>query len=95
MVWHHFGVPGVFLLCGIWGVLWVLVALTMRNPKHVSSKVVALPNITEGAIPALQKQLRTVAGVEDVVVYADEQVAYLKVDKQKLDEAELREVVAY
>ena len=94
VILHHFGVPGVFLLCGVWGVLWVLVALTMRNPKHVSSKIVALSAVKESAIPALQKQLRALPGVEDVVVYADEQVAYLKVDKQKLNETELDKIVS-
>ena len=94
IVLHRFGMSSVFLLCGICGLLWVVVAVTMRNPKHVSSKILPLSHVTESAIPALQKQLRTIAGVEDVVVYADEHVAYLKVDKQKLNEAALHKIIS-
>ena len=65
--------------------IWLIVAATMAPPPFLNSVLMNFGSIRPEEAPALAARLRAVNGVEDVVVLAEEGVAYLKVDKLKLD----------
>jgi MFS family permease len=69
--------------------VWLLVAATMAPPSFLNSVLMHFESISAAEAPDLAERLRAVTGVEDVVVLADENVAYLKVDKLRLDQAAL------
>lgn len=89
-IFHHGQASAVILFCSGLAGLWLAVAVTMKKPEHVSSKVIALPDhINENTAPTLAKQLKALSGVKDVMLCLDERAVYLKVDKKQLDENEL------
>jgi len=81
--------------------VWWLVARRLDAPPYLSSLAVRLPTPvgqTAGQEQAWMSRLLAVRGVEDVVVLAEQQVAYLKIDKRQLGETgrhELSQILQY
>lgn len=93
-IFHHGGIAHVFMACGALIFIWFLLAATMKKPKHLSSKVLAIKALkTKAAADKLHAKLIKLDGVEDVMICIDEKVAYLKVDKKLLNEATLAKAV--
>ncbi|TNF66161.1 MAG: MFS transporter [Gammaproteobacteria bacterium] len=89
IIYHVFGINGIFIFCALLSALWIPVAASMKKPKHLSSKVIPLLKITSG----IQDKLASLKGVSDVMVCPDEMVAYLKIDKLLFDEHELKSLI--
>lgn len=66
-------------------VIWLLISFGLEQPRYLSSLVLRLPEARE--TDEWTSQLLAIRGIEEVVVMSDQQVAYLKVDKQQIDEA--------
>ncbi|WP_321162845.1 MFS transporter [Methylohalobius crimeensis] len=93
--WLHgrYGLEAVFWFdAGLAG-LWLCIALWMKTPRQVSSLLlnIALPDPREA--PPLAHALRKLPGVVEAVVVPEESVAYLKIDKQRLDEERLEALI--
>ncbi|MEQ6918695.1 MFS transporter [Halomonas aquatica] len=87
---QQWGLSAVFIGCGLLGLAWLAVMARMAPPRHLSSEVVALDdNEQDDALDTLMARFADVAGVEDVLVVPEERLAYLKVDRQCLDEQAL------
>ncbi len=84
-----FGERGVFLFCAAVAVLWALVALGMRPPRYLSSRLVPVGEVDSHQARQLAECFSQVPGVAEAVVVAEEGVAYLKVDTRALDEQAL------
>ena len=70
--------------------LWLLAALTMKKPRHLKSLVVSLgPKEKIVAADFVGK----VPGVFDVVVIAEHQLAYFKVDHDLFDSEYMEKVL--
>ncbi len=89
-----FGIDAVFLFCAIAALLWLVVAVGMKNPRHLSSHLLHVGELDEVAARQLARQFTGVRGVAEAVVIAGDGVAYLKVDRHALDEAALDALVA-
>ncbi len=76
----------VFLVTGALALVWLLLALGMERPQQVKTRLLKVGEMDEAQAVLLAGQLRGVAGVVEAVVIAEDQVAYLKVDEQSLDE---------
>ncbi|AAU91262.1 MFS transporter [Methylococcus capsulatus] len=85
----HHGIPAVFLFCAGIALLWLAVAFGMQKPRHLSSLMVNLGEISASAAADLSARLRGVPGIADAVVVPDEGVAYLKVERERLDRSRL------
>ena len=79
-------------LAGILG-LWFAVALTMKAPAYLKSRIVSLKALEQTEIDRFVDRAMAVSGVKEVSVYEADRVAYLKVDKS-FDEAALQALVA-
>ncbi|MEE8264444.1 MAG: MFS transporter [Gammaproteobacteria bacterium] len=88
----QFGYSGVFLLGAIAAFVWLGVALSMPNLRHLTSHMINVGRITQAQAQQLVEQLTQVAGVAEAVVIAEDEVAYLKVDRKALDNDALREI---
>jgi MFS family permease len=73
--------------------IWLLIAASMKQPKLLSSKVVSLKNMSEDSVKQFVKQASMIKGVHEVSVYAEDRVAYLKVEKT-FDEQPLNALLA-
>lgn len=70
-------------------VIWLLVALTMKAPKYLASKIVSLKDLGSDELEHFVERASNIAGVHEVSVYELDRVAYLKVDKG-FDDTELQ-----
>lgn len=92
---HYHGFASVFVFCSVLMATWLLVALSMKTPPAVKSKMYHLEEMTKAAAKNLSTRLGAVAGVREAVVLADEGLVILKVDmQQSYDEAEVLRLIA-
>lgn len=70
-------------LTGI-AILWLLISFGLKQPRYLSSLILSLPKVQE--TDEWTSQLLAIRGIEEVVVMTDQQVVYVKVDKQQLDD---------
>ncbi|WP_436871973.1 MFS transporter [Acinetobacter haemolyticus] len=64
-------------------ILWLFISFRLAQPRYLTSVVFSLPEIQE--TDEWTSKLLAIRGIEEVVVMPDQQVAYIKVDKQCLD----------
>ena len=84
-LYGHFQYEGVLgFVIGV-GVLWLLVASFMNPPPYATSMTLHLSEAALADPAGTLNRLRSLDGVEDVVILEEEGLAYLKVDKAKLD----------
>ncbi len=92
---HYHGFASVFVFCSVLMAMWLLVALSMKTPPAVKSKMYHLGEMTKAAAKTLSVRLGAVAGVREAVVIPDEGLVILKVDiQQSYDEAEVLRLIA-
>ena len=75
---------GWSVLTGI-AIIWLLVSFGLSQPRYLSSIVLRLPEAQQ--TDEWSSKLLAIRGIEEVVVMSEQQVAYIKVDKQHLDDA--------
>lgn len=74
-----------------WGILaaisiiWLFFSFGLAQPRYLSSMVFRLPESKQ--TDEWTSQLLAIRGIEEVVVMSEQQVAYVKVDKQLIDDA--------
>jgi len=88
----QYGVNSIFLFAAACFVLWFIIALTMKNPRFLSSYVVKVAQVTEQQRFLLTKQLTEINGVAEAVVIVEDGEAFLKVDLNALDTEALMEL---
>ncbi|MDD0975674.1 MFS transporter [Pseudomonas fontis] len=91
-MFQHGGLSTVFLGCAALCAVWLIVALSMREPPYVTS--LRMPLSPEAVREAgLTERLMAVPGVTDAVVVADEAAIYIKLDTKILDRSALERLV--
>ena len=81
---QEWGTTGVLVACGLVTLPWLVVVLNMRPPRNLTNLVLQLA--PDGEQRAVQLEaLRSSTGVEDLMLLADEGIAYLKVDESLVD----------
>ncbi len=89
---QHLGPGSVLIFCALAVSLWLLVAWRMQPPRQVVSHMIRIG--TRTADPRLRDQLLGIPGVEEALIVSEEGVAYLKLDKRRIDWARLQEFAA-
>jgi len=82
---QHYQMSTVFLFYTGLAILWFILAATMRNPSHLSSYLLKIAPVNEQQAYQLTQQLNQITGVTEVIIILEEEVAYLRVDRKKLD----------
>lgn len=90
-LFEHYGMGAVFLFCSASSFLWLILAVTMKAPKHLSSHLLNVGKVNAQEAEQLSRRLLAVTGVAEAVVVCEENVAYLKVDRKQVDFAELEQ----
>lgn len=93
-LYGKFGVDAVFMLCGLLLIVWVVLIQTAPQLRLFDSLVVQLKSVssTKELANEIRQRLVDVIGVEEAIVMQDESVAYLKVDKDKLNKTALSQL---
>lgn len=65
-------------------IIWLLMSFGLAQPRYLSSLVLRLPESKQ--TDEWTSQLLAIRGIEEVVVMAEQQVAFVKVDKQQVDD---------
>lgn len=89
---QYLGLEAVFQLSILVGLVWWLVAFGMQQPGRYSSRLLQFPEITEEQASLVTEKLNSVEGVVEAVVVAEDGVAYLKVEKHRLDQQALARI---
>ena len=84
LLFAAFGVDGTFIFAMILSLVWFIIAVTMKTPRHVSTKIFHADNISNAK--KLRDTLLSTDGIIDAVVNKHEHTIYLKVDKQIVNE---------
>lgn len=88
------GLDGVFFACAVMAAVWVVWARSMATPRYLSNYLVHLGRLDGAQTQALERRLRAISGVVEVVMVADEGAAYLKIDSREVDKAALEAISA-
>lgn len=65
-------------------IIWLLMSFGLAQPRYLSSLVLRLPESKQ--TDEWTSQLLAIHGIEEVVVMSEQQVAFVKVDKQQVDD---------
>jgi len=84
-----YGAGGVFLLATAALGVWLLLIVTMREPRLLATRELRVGVQTRDQAEKLARKLTTVPGVAEAIVIAEEGIAYLKVDPHALDKKQL------
>lgn len=83
------GATGLFIFNASMLSLWLVVAATMRQPRYLSSELLHIGEHSQESASALERELLAIGGVVEAYVCTEDGVAYMKVDKKKIDMAAL------
>jgi MFS family permease len=85
LIHDMFGNGGVFLFCSALAALWLLAALSMREPRYLAVEMLRVGALDAGRAAALEQRLLAIGGVAEANVNVDDGIAYLKVDSRVVD----------
>lgn len=93
--WAHQagGATGLFAFTTMLAVLWLAVAVSMKPPRYLVSRLIRISDRPRQDADSLAARLRRVPGVAEVVVASDEGLAYLKVDSKIFDPASAESLI--
>jgi MFS family permease len=85
--WLHgrYGMEAVFEFIAAIALVWLVVALRMRRPQLLVSRMVSVGPVTEAEARTLAAHYATLPGVAEAVVIAEDRIAYLKVNPRIFD----------
>ncbi|TNF36412.1 MAG: MFS transporter [Gammaproteobacteria bacterium] len=87
--YQHGGSAGVFLACTLMILIWLLLAIGMKNPRYVTTYVLNIGKIPSDSVNDMIVKLVGVRGVAEASIDVEAGIAYLKVELHALDEAKL------
>ncbi|HRJ53516.1 MAG TPA: MFS transporter [Candidatus Thiothrix moscowensis] len=87
---HAWGTSGVFVFSALIVAAWLLLAWRLPQPAFHTSRVLKIDPLLFSDKERLYQALLAVPGVKEAAIASEECVAYLKVDKENLDESALR-----
>lgn len=76
----------VYIFCAVVAVVWLLAAVTMKQPAYVATRMIQLGDCDTVRASQIQAELQALPGVAEVAVLSEDQTAYLKVDSAQFDE---------
>ncbi len=86
---QHWGIDSVLLFNVLLISVWLVLIISMREPQYSSSMLLNVGTLVKSQAAELADTLSQIEGVLDVTVIAEDGVAYIKVDKQNLNEEDL------
>lgn len=89
-----YGSHALYAFCGLLLTVWLILAITMKAPAAVRSKMYHVQEMDANKSKELSRQLAAIPGVYEALVLVNERVAYLKVDMKGFDEEKVIKLLA-
>ncbi len=89
-----YGSHALYAFCGLLLAVWLILAITMKAPAAVRSKMYHVQEMDVNKSKELSRQLAAIPGVCEALVLVNERVAYLKVDMKGFDEEKVIKLLA-
>ncbi len=83
-----------FLQLALLVVSWWIIAFFMEKPKAVTSRIVSLGGLDEMAMLNFSEKAELLPGVQEITVYIEDQIAYMKIDKKLFDDDALANLMS-
>ncbi len=90
---EHFNATAIFFGNAIVCIAWYVIAYTMAEPNYLATRSVKLNPLDHTDSTIVTEQLKQIPGIADVLIIAEEGIAYLKVDTKKLDQEALTKFI--
>lgn len=88
-LYGYAGTATVFAFCAVMAGVWMLLAMTMKPPRHLGTYMINVGEVSEERALSLGEEIRNVKGVVEAVVLVEDGVAYLKIDSALVNEEDL------
>lgn len=85
----------VFWSAGVISVAWLVMMLPMQAPKHYSSRIIPLNEVTAETADEFVERLNAIKGVTEIVVVLEQRIAYVKYLADDVDLEELEACLVY
>lgn len=89
VIFSHFQTAGVFIFCTCLGLLWFMLAVSMREPPYLSTMIFRVGESKRDTMQ-LQASLLTFPGVVEAMVSEGECLIYVKIDRKRIDQDDLK-----
>ena len=93
-LYGHFSQPGVFAFAAGVLLVWTGVAMGMKGPAKRTTHTFHFPPTAKSQIEALVARLEAIDGVSEVVMVAEEGVAYVRTDGSSVNRDYLEAIIA-
>lgn len=91
-LYGSFDLLAVYKLSAGLFLVWLIIVLGMKTPKALSSLSYPLTTEQLDNIAQCHTQLMALKGVDDVSIFIEDKIAYLKIDKKDFSEASLKSI---
>jgi predicted MFS family arabinose efflux permease len=85
LIYSKLGLSGVFVAAAVLTFVWVLVILPMRSPKHLSTRILHIDDVSDSNLAVITEKLNNIKGVVEIVIVVEEQVVYVKYSPDEID----------
>lgn len=93
---YSFGdISWIFWSAGLISAGWLIMMLPMQAPKHYSSRIVPLNEVTTETADEFVERLNAIKGVVEIVIVLEERIAYVKFLADDIDLHELEACLIY
>lgn len=79
---QHYGAFAVFVYCSVMIALWFLLALGMKTPPSVKTKMYHIEGLNEAQAHTVATEIRALNGVAEAVAIAQEHMLMVKINQQ-------------
>ena len=92
-LYGEFGAAYVFLFCAGAAIVWLVAAISMTTPRYLANMLISIDTVDEREAEEFIQDLLQIEGVAEVKTHFEENVAYLKVNKETLNKDELQGLI--
>jgi predicted MFS family arabinose efflux permease len=94
VLFAHYVISTIYIILVVFALIWLVLASSMQSPRFLHSMMFTIRPCNQTTANQCVQRLQGLAGVEEVVVLATDGLIYLKVDKQFVDEQQLKNIVS-
>lgn len=94
LIFSILDVKGVFITGALLTIVWLIVILPMKPPKHLSTRIIHLQKVSASNANDIAQQLNNIQGVIETVIVIEEFVAYVKFSPDDIDSEALDAFIA-
>jgi len=91
-IYGDFGIIQVYSFAAVLFIIWLVIILSMKKPKALSSYSFSLVDKKIDDINQCRSQLLKLKGVNDVSIFLKDQIVYLKIDKTVFDQQSINQL---